>query len=248
MLATLGRFKNNGVQHQHCTYNLRQQNSPLPSQYLQPPTVESRKEGKNEQKIDPVEQKTKLLTNLMIEKNKQTKANVRLASDITTHAARNVSNNNLKSNEMSIDQGKVKSVATFQEENRCRCLPNEECPTDKKDFTFGISCKMGMVRCCISEEINDNKETVVNVTEGSTAFESENSSDVTITSTTPAVTTKMLDNNKLTEESTETNHRISNHRKSGENAKLSIPHQEPPYRRYATPVVESPYYHRIQMR
>ena len=248
LLATLGRFKNNGIQHQQCTYNVRQQNSPVPSQYLQPPTEKSLKEVTKEEKVDPVEQKTKLLANLMIEKDAQTKANVRLASDIISHDAKTVANNNLKSNETSLGEAKVKSIDTLQEENQCRCLPNEECPTDKKDFTFGISCKMGMVRCCISVATTDTKETVINVTAVSSDLENEKSSDATTTTTTPAATTKLIDNNTSKEESTETNNRISNHRKPGETAKLSLPHQEPPYRRYATPVIESPYYHRIQMR
>ena len=68
------------------------------------------------------------------------------------------------------------------------------------------------------------------------------------TTPTTAATTTLIENDNLKEESTETNPRISNHRKTGENATLSLPHQEPPYRRYATPVVESPYYHRIQIR
>ena len=105
--------------------------------------------------------------------------------------------NKEKSSEKFLEEEKNEAATTIQEEERCKCLPNDDCPTDQKDFTFGISCKMGMVRCCISEEINDNKETVVNVTEVSTAFESENSSDATITTTTPAATTKMLVNNKL---------------------------------------------------
>ena len=225
-----------------------QQNSPMLSQYLQPPTDESLKEVTKEGKVNPVEQKTKLLANLMIEKDAQTKANVRLASDIISHEAKTATNNNLKSNETNLDEAKIKSIDTVQEENRCRCLPNEECPTDKKDFTFGISCKMGMVRCCISVDTTDNKETVINVTAVSSDLENENSSDATATTTTPAATTTLIDNDTLKEESTEINPRISNHRKPGENAKLSLPHQEPPYRRYATPVVESPYYHRIQMR
>ena len=220
----------------------------MPSQYLQPPTDKSLDEMIKEEKVDPVEQKTKLLADLMIEKGAQKKANVRLASDVTFHEAKTVTNNNRKSNETGLDESKVKSIHTVPEENRCRCLPNEECPTDKKDFTFGISCKMGMVRCCNSVEATDNNEMVSNITAFSSNLENENSSYATTSRTIPTETTTLIDNNNLKEESTETNPRISNHRKPGENATLSLPHQEPPYRRYATPVVESPYYHRIQIR
>ena len=200
----------------------------------------------NKEIVDPVVQKSKVLTSLLIEKDAQTKANVRLASEVVKNNQESISNNNnMKSGERFLKDEKSEPATTFQEEERCKCLPNDDCPTDQKDFTFGISCKIGMVRCCsttktIIEEEDEEDTTTVN--------SNIDLADESTHSTTTLATTTLLNPQTFQKASTELKPRISNHRESGQNATLKLPNQDLPYRRYATPITDTSYYHRIQMR
>ena len=200
----------------------------------------------NKEIVDPVVQKSKVLTSLLIEKDAQTKANVRLASEVVKNNQESISNNNnMKSGERFLKDEKSEPATTFEVEERCKCLPNDDCPTDQKDFTFGISCKIGMVRCCsttktIIEEEDEEDTTTVN--------SNIDLADKSTHSTTTLATTTLLNPQTFQKASTELKPRISNHRESGQNATLNLPNQDLPYRRYATPITDTSYYHRIQMR
>ena len=200
----------------------------------------------NKEVVNPIVQKSKILTSLLIEKDAQKKANVRLASDFVNTNQEITSNKNKeKSSEKFLEEEKNEAATTIQEEEICKCLPNDDCPTDQKDFTFGISCKIGMVRCCsttktIIEEEDEEDTTTVN--------SNIDLADESTHSTTILDTTTPLNPQTTQKASNELKPRISNHRKSGQNATLKLPNQDLPYRRYATPITDTSYYHRIQMR
>ena len=41
---------------------------------------------------------------------------------------------------------KISNVHSFSD--GCKCEPLDECPVEKMDFTFGVSCPFKTVRCC----------------------------------------------------------------------------------------------------
>ena len=251
MLAALGRFNNNGIQHQQCNNNpnLKFQNVPQSSQISHNPVVSDSKLIVNKKTVDPVVQKKKLITNLLMEKDAQTKATVRLASEIVKNDETIVANNKLESKKVSIkDEDENESETEIEKEDSCNCLPINECPSDKKDFTFGLSCKMGMVRCCSIARASDDDKNHANTTTVSSNFDSITPKNQIITANPMPSKVPSSRNQTSGDISSKIEERITNHRKSGENATMSLSNQEPPYRRYATPITDSSYYHRIQPR
>ena len=41
--------------------------------------------------------------------------------------------------------------------DHCHCIESSRCPTEKMDFTFGRSCSIGFVRCCLHLHENSQK-------------------------------------------------------------------------------------------
>merc|ERR1712029_1106231 len=42
--------------------------------------------------------------------------------------------------------------------DKCTCKPRNDCPADKRDFSFGKSCDLGQVRCCLTIENPEQPE------------------------------------------------------------------------------------------
>merc|ERR1712062_7841 len=52
-------------------------------------------------------------------------------------------------------------------QDKCTCMPRNDCPEDKRDFSFGKSCNLGQVRCCLTienPEQPEDKEEEVKIT------------------------------------------------------------------------------------
>ena len=52
-------------------------------------------------------------------------------------------------------------------QDKCTCKPRNDCPEDKRDFSFGKSCNLGQVRCCLTienPEQPEDKEEEVEIT------------------------------------------------------------------------------------
>ena len=43
-------------------------------------------------------------------------------------------------------------------QDKCTCSPRNDCPENKRDFSFGKSCDLGQVRCCLAIENPDQPE------------------------------------------------------------------------------------------
>ena len=43
-------------------------------------------------------------------------------------------------------------------QDKCTCRPRNDCPENKRDFSFGKSCDLGQVRCCLTIENPDQPE------------------------------------------------------------------------------------------
>ena len=49
-------------------------------------------------------------------------------------------------------------------QDTCQCLLPETCPQDKVVYTFGKSCDMGFVRCCLNKNTTFTSTTTVTTT------------------------------------------------------------------------------------
>merc|ERR1712029_135764 len=43
-------------------------------------------------------------------------------------------------------------------QDKCTCMPRNDCSEDKRDFSFGKSCDLGQVRCCLTIENPEQPE------------------------------------------------------------------------------------------
>ena len=215
--------------------------------------------------VPNVQEEDKIMTDLLIEKNKQDIASIRLASD--TSEQKKILNSNKFQVEETTSATKKKLIETKVSKNeKCRCVTNGNCSNGKIDFSFGESCKIGTVRCCTSSETSkDSKNIIPSATKAysttvSTPFTSDDVDQKMVSSPstirydipTPKVETNKTSLGNIEEpnnETTITKDRIANHKAPIEpSAPSSIKDKDLSiYHRHSVPS-KSSYVHRITSR
>ena len=259
LVSTLGRFSNNGRQHQQCAIpkstKFGQAQPEKHKIYVTPVHTTPQPTTIKNLEADVIDER-KVMTNLLLGKDQQNKASIRMASDI----AENIHNANKFKVEESVPQQKNSDAEEkVIEDQECTCLPTDECPTDKIDYRFGESCKIGKVRCCslptkTKDIVNgvDLMETPVTTftatTSTSTASSAELETTVDITQTLfkePLTTNDQISGKNV---DFSDNKRMLNHQSSGQNVQSAIKGQDlTPYQRHTIPS-KSSYFHLIPTR